>query len=175
MKKEAREIFTMAGVVGLCLLLVPAGALCQAKDPDYPTRPVTCYIAFAPGGTIDTTARVFLQAASKHMGQPFIPVNKAGAGGTLTAMAVLTAKPDGYTLGTVVASNAFVAPFSDESPYKDLSGFTMIVNYGFFVYPLLVRGDAPWKTWQEFVEWARLKKRNRWNSPMWPSREAVRF
>jgi tripartite-type tricarboxylate transporter receptor subunit TctC len=159
MKKEAREIFTMAGVVGLCLLLVPASALCQAKDPDYPTRPVTCYIAFAPGGTIDTTARVFLQAASKHMGQPFIPVNKAGAGGTLTAMAVLTAKPDGYTLGTVVASNAFVAPFSDESPYKDLSGFTMIVNYGFFVYPLLVRGDAPWKTWQEFVEWARKNPR----------------
>jgi tripartite-type tricarboxylate transporter receptor subunit TctC len=71
----------------------------------------------------------------------------------------MSAKPDGYSLGIASPSNVFVAPFSDESPYKDLSGFTMIVNFGNYVYPLMVRTDAPWKTWKEFIEWARMNPR----------------
>jgi tripartite-type tricarboxylate transporter receptor subunit TctC len=74
-------------------------------------------------------------------------------------MAAMSAKPDGYSLGIASPSNVFVAPFSDESPYKDLSGFTMIVNFGNYVYPLMVRTDAPWKTWKEFIEWARQNPR----------------
>jgi tripartite-type tricarboxylate transporter receptor subunit TctC len=67
----------------------------------------------------------------------------------------MNANPDGYTLGVVAASNAFVAPFADETPYRDLSGFTMIVNFGHYIYPVIVRGDSPWKSWSEFIEWAR--------------------
>lgn len=160
MKKDARKILVIIiGVIGLCFFLWHSPDLAGAKDPEYPNRPITCYISFSPGGTIDTTARAFLAAAGRFIGEPFIPVNKPGAGGAIAATAVLNAKPDGYTLGTVAASSAFVAPFSGEAPYKDLSGFTMIVNYSFFVYPILVRGDAPWKTWQEFIEWARKNPR----------------
>jgi tripartite-type tricarboxylate transporter receptor subunit TctC len=143
----------------LCFFLIHSLKLASAKDPDYPTRPITCYIGFGAGGATDLTARAFIGAAAKYLGQPIVPVNKPGAGGTLTSMAVLTAKPDGYSLGTITASNAFMAPFSDDAPYKDLSGFTLIVNYGFFAYPLLVRSDAPWKTWQEFIEWAKKNPR----------------
>jgi tripartite-type tricarboxylate transporter receptor subunit TctC len=156
MKEGARKIGAMViGVMGCFFFLPQSYDLAGAKDPDYPTKPITCYIAFGAGGVTDLTARAFIGAAAKYIGQPIIPVNKPGAGGTLAAMAVLTAKPDGYSLGTITASNAFMAPLSDEAPYKDLSGFTMIGNYSFFIYPLLVRGDAPWKTWREFIEWAR--------------------
>ena len=160
MKKDTRKIFVIVmGLIGLFISLFQHVDLVSAKDPEYPTRPITCYICFSAGGTIDTTARALLTAASKLIEQPFIPVNKPGAGGAIAATAVLNAKPDGYTLGTMAASSAFVAPFSGEAPYKDLSGFTMIANYSFFVYPILVRGDAPWKTWQEFIEWARKNPR----------------
>lgn len=156
MKKCVRKIGVMViRVLGLLFFLSQNYDFAYAKDPDYPTRPITCYIGFGAGGVTDLTARAFIGAAAKYIGQPFVPVNKPGAGGTLSAMAVLTAKPDGYSLGTITASSAFMAPLSDEAPYKDLSGFTMIGNYTFPIYPLLVQGDAPWKTWQEFIEWAR--------------------
>lgn len=159
MRKVLRSIFIVIGIIGLFSLFFSTMDSARAKDPDYPTKPITCYIAFGAGGTTDLTSRAFIEATAKYIGQPFIPVNKPGAGGTLTAMAVMSAKPDGYSLGIASPSNVFVAPFSDESPYKDLSGFTMIVNFGNYVYPLMVRTDAPWKTWKEFMEWVRKNPR----------------
>jgi tripartite-type tricarboxylate transporter receptor subunit TctC len=129
------------------------------KDSDYPARPINFMIPFGPGGTTDLTYRAFIDAAGKQLGQPFVPVNKAGAGGTIAAMAVQTAKADGYTLGGATSSNALVAPFFPDAPYRDLAGFTLIMNLGKYVYPLIVRGDAPWKTWKEFVDWGRANPR----------------
>jgi tripartite-type tricarboxylate transporter receptor subunit TctC len=143
------------GMVGLLLFLLQLSDRSWSKDPDYPTKPITLYIAYGVGGTTDMTFRSFGDAASKHLGQPFTYINRAGAGGTLAAMAVMTSKPDGYSLATVTASNLFFAPFSEESPYKDLSGFTPIVNIANYLYPFMVKADSPWKTWQEFIEWAR--------------------
>ncbi len=146
-------------IIGVWIFLSQTIDVAMAKDPDYPTKPVTFYIAFGAGGTTDLITRAFGDIASKYLGQPFVYINKGGAGGTLTSIAVMNAKPDGYTLGTVSGSQVFVAPFSDEAPYKDLSGFTMIMNFGAYVFPLMVRSDAPWKTWKEFIEWAKKNPR----------------
>lgn len=128
--------------------------LAIGEDLDFPTRPINFFIPFGAGGTTDLTYRAFISAASKYLSQPIIPINRPGAGGTIAAMAVATAKPDGYTLGGAAGSPAFAAPFSPDSPYKNLDGFTIIVNIGKYVYPLIVRSDAPWKTWNEFIDWA---------------------
>jgi tripartite-type tricarboxylate transporter receptor subunit TctC len=157
MKKRIKKHVGTVVVFFLVFAYFPPDGI--AKDPDYPTKPITFFITMGVGGTTDLAARAFIGIAAKQLGQPFVPVNKPGAGGTHAAMAVMSAKPDGYSLGVASPSTVFLAPFSDESPYKDLSGFTMIVNFGNFVYPLLVRTDAPWKTWQEFIEWARKNPR----------------
>ena len=154
-----KKVFVIIGFIGLWFFLFHSMDLAVAKDPDYPTKPINYYIAFGIGGTTDLTSRAFGDATSKYIGQPFVHINKPGAGGTLTAMAVMSGKPDGYSLGICSPSNVFVAPFSDESPYKDLSGFTFITNFGNYVYPLMVRSDAPWKTWKEFIEWVRKNPR----------------
>jgi tripartite-type tricarboxylate transporter receptor subunit TctC len=146
------------GLGVLILLLLNIHSL-GAKEPDYPTKPVTFIISFGAGGTADLSGRAFAEAAGKYLGQPFIPVNKPGAGGVLAATAVMNAKPDGYTLGTILTSAAFVAPFSGEAPYKDLENFAMMANYGNNVYPMMVRSDAPWKNWKEFIEWAKKNPR----------------
>jgi tripartite-type tricarboxylate transporter receptor subunit TctC len=147
------------GLIGLWTFLFHSTDTAGAKDPDYPTKPITLYIAYGVGGTTDMTFRAFGDAASKHLGQPFVYINRAGAGGTLAAMAVMTAKPDGYSLATVTASNVFFAPFSEESPYKDLTGFSFIGNIANYLYPFMVKADAPWKNWREFIEWARKNPR----------------
>lgn len=131
----------------------------QSKDPEYPVRPMELYIPMSAGGSTDLASRAFINAANKHLPQPIIPINKPGGGGTIAAMAVKTAKPDGYALGSITMSGAFTPPFSENPPYKDLTCFTWIVNFGTYVFPVIVKSDAPWKTWKEFIEWARKNPR----------------
>jgi len=159
MRRKTGVYLFAVGILGLWVSLFQSIDLAEAKDPDYPTKPITFYIQVVAGGTTDTASRAIIEAASKYLGQPFIPINKPGAGGAIAAMAVMNAKPDGYTLGVNVGSSTLIMPHSEECPYRDLSGFTLIMNFGRFNWPLFVRGDAPWKTWKELVEWARQNPR----------------
>ena len=159
MKKQIKRILLIVGMLGSLLFLFRSFDLAFAKDPDYPTKPITVFITMGGGGTTDLAIRAFIEAASKHLGQPFVPINRAGAGGSLAATAVLNAKPDGYTLGNINAGVGFTLPFTELAPYKDLSGFTFIMNFGKLIYPLMVRSDAPWKTWKELIEWAKKIRR----------------
>ena len=159
MKNRGTALPRLIAVIATAALLFQHISVAGAKDSDYPTKPITLYISFGAGGTTDLASRALGNVAAKYLGQPFVYVNKAGSGGTLTAMAVATAKPDGYSLGIASGSPVFVAPFSSESPYKDLSNFTFVANVFYYIYPLIVRGDAPWKTWKEFVDWAKVNPR----------------
>jgi tripartite-type tricarboxylate transporter receptor subunit TctC len=159
MRKETKIILVTVGIVVWLAFLFQNIDSALAKDPEYPVKTITCYIPFGAGGTTNMGSRAFVEAASKFLGQRIIPVDRPGAGGTLAAMAVLSAKPDGYTLGIATGSNIFAAPFSGDSPYKDLSGFTMIVNFGRHIFGYMVRGDAPYRDWKEFIEWAKKNPR----------------
>ena len=104
-------------------------------------------------------ARALVEATSKYLGnRSFLSINLV-LEVLVSAMAVMNAKPDGYTLGTNAGSTVLIMPHTEECPYKDLSGFTLIMNYGKYIFPLIVRSDAPWKTWKEFIEWARQNPR----------------
>ncbi len=70
----------------------------SARAEDWPSRPVTLVVPYAPGGNIDQAARVFGRELSEKLGQQFIVESKGGAGGAIGASAVAKAKPDGYTL-----------------------------------------------------------------------------
>src|SRR5215471_15140816 len=73
----------------------------------YPTRPVRIVCGYPPGGVVDIYARLIAQWLSERLGQPFIVENKAGAGGTLAADAVVRASPDGYTLLLATSADAW--------------------------------------------------------------------
>jgi len=155
MFKKVKMIMIIIGILCLCVNI----NLANAKDPDYPTKPITFYINFA-GGSTEISCRALLEATSKYLGQSFVPVVKTGGAGTVGAMAVMNAKPDGYTLGVCQGSTLTILPHTEECPYKDLSGFTLIANFGKPTWPFTVRSDAPWKTWEEFIEWARKNPRS---------------
>jgi len=145
--------------IGVWIFLFFSPDLAMAKDPDYPTKPITFYIPYAAGGMTDVAVRPLLEAVGKHLGQPIIPINKPGGGASIGAMAVMNAKPNGYTLGACAGAQALVQPHTGEVPYKDLSGFTFIMNFSRYVVPVVVRSDAPYKTWKEFIEWAKQHPR----------------
>ena len=80
----------------LLALLTTAPAFAQQ---DWPTRPVTVVVPFAPGGSTDAVARILAQQLSTDLGQQFLVDNRAGAVGTLGFAMVARSEPDGYTLG----------------------------------------------------------------------------
>ena len=70
-------------------MALAAGLLCcgSASAEDWPTRPVTMIVPYAPGGNIDQAARLFARELSEKLGQQFIIESKGGAGGAIGATA----------------------------------------------------------------------------------------
>ena len=77
----------------------------MAWAQDYPTRPIRLVVGFPGGGSPDIVARLVGQALSSRLGQPIIIENKPGAGSNIATETVVRAKPDGYTLLLVLATN----------------------------------------------------------------------
>src|SRR5262245_31588881 len=87
--------------------LVAAAPIASAAE--YPTKPITLIIGFAPGGPSDVMARILTRKMEEILKQPFVIENRAGAAGGIAGAAVARATPDGYTLllgtGTILAIN----------------------------------------------------------------------
>jgi len=155
MKKALRKLLVSIGCLGIGLFLLGSTNLANGKDVDYPTKPVTCIYPFGAGGLGDVLTRALVDVSKKYLGQDIVYLNKAGGGGSIGTLWVINSKPDGYTIGIGSGSGLFVVPFSEGAPYTDLSGFSFIMNFSDYVNPVIVRSDSPWKTWREFIDWAR--------------------
>jgi tripartite-type tricarboxylate transporter receptor subunit TctC len=119
----------------LILLLV---ALCAtaAGAQDFPSRPVTLVVGFAPGGASDIIARQVAAKLSTRLGQNVLVENRAGAGGTIAANAVARAAPDGYTLLFASSSAMAISPWLNKTlQYDPLKSFTPVGELvrGYFV------------------------------------------
>src|SRR5471032_944532 len=83
----------MRRLAGLLLVLAS-----QAFAQDYPARPVTIIVPYAPGGAADIIARPLALGLERELRQPFLVVNRPGASGAIGAAQAANAAPDGYTL-----------------------------------------------------------------------------
>jgi len=136
--------------LGTAALASPAVA-----QPRYPARPIRMYIPWAPGGTTDVQMRALCDAASRGIGQTVVPENKSGAGGILGAQAMLNDRPDGYTLGQMPVS-VFRTPLMSSRPmYDPVADFTYIIHLTGYLFGVVVRADAPWNSFEEFLDHVR--------------------
>jgi len=125
---------------------------------NFPNRPVTLTVGFAPGGGADTAARLIAQKLGENIGVPVVVENKAGAGGNIAAQHIATAQPDGYTIHLTSVGPMSVAPHVVKNlpydPKRDVAPITMGV-----VFPnvLVVYTGVPAKTLAEFVTLAKQK------------------
>ena len=105
-----------------------------AQSTQYPTKPITLIVPYAPGGTGDVVARVFAEKVRAVLGQPVIVENRAGAGGAIGAQAVARSKPDGYTL-MLMATAHVILPSLQQVPYDWERDFTPV--FGVTATPLV--------------------------------------
>jgi tripartite-type tricarboxylate transporter receptor subunit TctC len=69
-------------------------ALTPASAEEFPNRPITWVVPFAPGGITDTTSRIGAEEMSRTLGQSVVIDNRAGGGGTVGTEQVARSKPD---------------------------------------------------------------------------------
>ena len=145
---DRREFLLATGVL-------TAAAASPVLAQSFPSRPVTLYCAFPAGGPTDQVFRAFAEAAAKTLGQSVVVENKPGAGGTLAALSMRGARPDGYTLAQM-PMGLFRIPHMQKSPTFDpINDFTYVVNLTGYTFGLVVPSGAPFKTVKELVDYAK--------------------
>ena len=118
-------------LIASALLSAAALAAGASAHAAYPDKPIRIIVPFAPGGAADTLARALAQNLDKHIDQPVVVENRAGAGGTIGTAAVARAEPDGYTLLLGNVSTLATAPsLYSKLSYNPLNDFTPITLVG---------------------------------------------
>ena len=139
------------------ILLASALALFAgvAQAQQFPTRPVTLIVPWPAGGSTDIGMRALASATEKHLGQSIVIENKPGAGGTIgPANMAAGAKPDGYTVSQLPIT-VFRMPFIQKTTFDPTKDFSYIIHITGYTFGVVVKADAPWKTFGELIEYAR--------------------
>ena len=105
-RRLPRVLLGMSLAAAAMLALAPGAAQAQ----NWPTKPIKFVVAYPAGGGADFIARLFSERMSKLLDQPIVVENRPGAGGTLGALSVVRADPDGYTLLIAAISEISIAP-----------------------------------------------------------------
>jgi len=126
-----------------------------AKAQTFPSKPVTLIVPWTPGGTTDVALRALATATERHLGRSIVIENRPGVGGTLgPAQMAALAKPDGYTISQLPIS-VFRLPFMSRTSYDPAKDFTFIIGLTGYTFGVVVRSDAPWKTFHELLAAAK--------------------
>ena len=139
-------------------LLLCLTALTSFAADDYPNKPVSIVVAYAPGGQGDVFARLVSEKLSTVYKQPVVVDNKPGVSGTVGTRIAAKAKNDGYTLllgqtGEITVNRLLIKDMGYD-PMKDL---VPVVQIGNAPLIMLAPIDAPYNTVQEFIQQARAK------------------
>jgi tripartite-type tricarboxylate transporter receptor subunit TctC len=126
-----------------------------AHAQNYPTRPITFVVPFAPGGLSDVPARVLAAIMQENVGGSIVVENKTGASGVVGATSVWRAEPDGYTLLVNALADVQNLHYINV-PYDPITDFTLIgkVTDGPQLV-LVVNADLPYKSLVELIADAR--------------------
>jgi tripartite-type tricarboxylate transporter receptor subunit TctC len=142
-----------SALLGCALLSLAFG---RAPAQDYPTRPVTFVVPYAPGGATDIFARLIAGKLEKRLGRPFVVENKPGASAIIAATAVARSAGDGYTLmmasSTPMALNVTVRKSLPYDPTVDLAPVALVARVP---YVLVVNQDLPVHSVPELVKYIK--------------------
>jgi tripartite-type tricarboxylate transporter receptor subunit TctC len=141
----------------MAVALVAGAATANAQD--WPTRPITLVVPFAPGGGVDASARVQAQRMSELLGQPIVVENIGAAAGMAGGQRVANAAADGYTFlvgntGTQVYNQALYK----KPLYNSVTDFQPVGLMTESPRILIARKDLPVNGLQDFIAYAKANQ-----------------
>ena len=142
----------------LCMGLMATLGSAAAAEGDYPIKPVSIIVAYAPGGQGDTFARLVSERLTAVYKQTVLVDNKPGVSGTVGTRLAVKARNDGYTLflgqtGEIAVNRVLMKDLGYD-PLKDMVPVVLIGNAPLV---LLAPVDAPYNTLGELLQQARAK------------------
>lgn len=148
---------TMTGARALALALVALMASLPSfvTAADFPARQIELIVPYPPGGSSDALARAIAPTLEKEFGQTVVVVNKPGAGGIVAATLLAKSKPDGYLVVLASSTALVLSPRLQQVEYDSLKDFTYVGLVARLIPMVLVRTDAPWKTLEDLVAYAK--------------------
>lgn len=142
-----------SGMLGGVLSVVLA-AMTGAALAEYPEKPVTFIVPWPPGDLEDVLTRMIAEEFQTQTGAPAAVVNQPGGGGVVGGVAVASAAPDGYTIGSLTVGIPTVKTMGADAQIAA----DALESVGIFLtYPFLIaaKGDAPYSTMAELAEYSK--------------------
>src|SRR5476649_1296041 len=141
-------------LAGACFAAMP---LSPAHAQGYPTKPVHVIVSFAPGGPVDTVARIVGQRLTEILGQPVIVENRASSTGNLGTQVVAKSAPDGYTILATSSAFAVNVTLSTNAGYEP-NDFAPIIQAATQPNVIVVNSTFPAKTLAQLLEMGKTMK-----------------
>ena len=149
-----RRNFSTATTLGLALSPLSLSA------QNYPTRPISVWVGYPPGGGTDVTARIITAQMSSQLGQPIVVENKPGVAGALAATQIARSPADGYSI-LLNASGAFInLVLRSGFKYNPSHEGTPIASVAQAPVVLVVNNDLPVNNVNDFIQLAQEKPEN---------------
>ena len=150
MPKRSEVVFLGGVVFALAILFLPT--LSHAQFPD---KPITIIVPWAPGGSTDLAARTLAGVAGQqHLPVAVAVLNRPGAGGSIGTNETVKSKPDGYTLGLTTGSCLVIEPHLKKLPYTS-DDYIPIMQVFHEESIIAAYPDRPYNNMKELVEYAR--------------------
>jgi tripartite-type tricarboxylate transporter receptor subunit TctC len=112
-------------------------------------------VPWPAGGSTDRHHRALAEIVSKNLGQQVVIQNVPGGGGTTgPGNMALNARPDGYTLSQYPMGMTRL-PHMQKVAWHPINDFSFIIGITGYTFGFVVRADAPWKTFKDYIEAAR--------------------
>ena len=143
-------------------LLAGAGAVLAARvargqAKTFPTRPIRIIVPVAPGGGVDTFARLIGAKIGQQRGVDFVVENRTGGNSTVGGLDVQRAAPDGYTVLFHASTHNVARLVMREVPYDPVTDFTPIALAGEAPLIHIIANARPEKTVSDIVAAAKAK------------------
>jgi tripartite-type tricarboxylate transporter receptor subunit TctC len=151
-----RRAFSKAAIASASAsALVPLRSGSSQAQASYPTRPVRVILPFAAGGQADITSRLVAERLTEKLGQRFVIENQPGPGGIVAARSVLSAAPDGYTLGLATNGTSISVAIYNALPFDPVKDFVTISTLGYFDLVFATNSESPFHTLPDFIKTVR--------------------
>jgi tripartite-type tricarboxylate transporter receptor subunit TctC len=148
---DMKKVFRMP----LLTVLVLSFAGSTWSQTSWPEGNVRLVVPYAPGGTTDFAARQIAQKLTEQTGKSFFVENKAGASGTIGTDMVAKSKPDGATFQVNDTTYAMLPHLFKKLPWDHATDLIPVTTLAVTPLVVVVGANAPYKTAQEFIEFAR--------------------
>jgi tripartite-type tricarboxylate transporter receptor subunit TctC len=135
------------------LLALPATAVAQSN---YPNKPITFILPYAPGGATSTLAYLLRQKLTESWGQQIPVLHRPGGSATIGAAAAAKAPPDGYTLVLVTATH-IISPLLFPVAYDAIKDFAPVAPLSNVEVMLVAHPSLPVKNLKELISLAKAR------------------